>query len=169
MRRIYFLVPDLPTAEAIVDELLLERVEARHIHVLARRDTPLGDLPEANVLQKSDFFPAIQRGLASGGAAGTLAGLVGVALVPGSLVVAGGAVLASALFGAGLGAWISGMVGLSIGNSQVRDYAEAIEAGQLLMMIDVPKARIDEIGDLVRRHHPEVEFEGAEPLMPAFP
>ena len=55
MRRIYFMVPDIKTAGKIVDELLLARIEERHLHVLAIRGTPLEDLPEANVLQKSDF------------------------------------------------------------------------------------------------------------------
>lgn len=169
MKRIYFLVPDVSTAGLIVDELLLARIEERHIHILAKRDTPLGELPEASILQKSDFFPAIQRGVAAGGVAGTLAGLAGIALVPGAVVIAGGAVLGSALLGAGLGAWISGMVGLSVGNSQVKAYQSAIERGQLLMMVDVPRSRIAETQELVRQHHADVDFEGVEPLMPAFP
>lgn len=169
MKRIYFLVPDVPTARTIVEELLLARIEERHIHILARRGTPLEELPEASILQKSDFFPAIQRGLAAGGAAGTLVGLVGLAFAPGAVVVAGGAVLGSALFGAGLGAWISGMVGLSIGNSRVREFETAIEDGALLMMVDVPKERVDEVSERVQRHHPDAECEGIEPLMPAFP
>lgn len=169
MKRIYFLVSDVSTARAIVEELLLARTEERHIHILARRGTPLEELPEASILQKSDFFPAVQRGLAAGGAAGTLAGLVGIVFAPGVAVVAGGAILGSAVLGAGLGAWISGMIGLSIGNSRVREFEAAIDAGQLLMMIDVPKARVAEVSERVRRHCPEAEFEGTEPLMPAFP
>jgi hypothetical protein len=36
MRRIYFLVPSVESAHAIVDELLLNHVEEHHIHVVAR-------------------------------------------------------------------------------------------------------------------------------------
>ena len=36
MRRIYFLVPDHDTTKKIVDELLLARIEERHIHVIAK-------------------------------------------------------------------------------------------------------------------------------------
>lgn len=89
MKRIYFLVPNIDVARVIVNELLIARVEERHIHILAKRDTPLEDLPEASFLQKSDFIPAMERGLALGGSLGTLAGLVAVALGPFSLVVAG--------------------------------------------------------------------------------
>lgn len=36
MRRIYFLIPDVQSAREIIDELLLKRIEWRHVHVLAR-------------------------------------------------------------------------------------------------------------------------------------
>lgn len=132
MRRIYFLVPDIATANRIVDDLLMAKIEERHLHVLAKRGTPLEDLPEANLFQKSDFVPAVQQGLALGGTAGLLAGLVAVVLPPASTVIAGGVLLATTLAGASVGAWLSGMVGMSIGNRRTKEYEEAIEAGQLL-------------------------------------
>ncbi len=49
MRRIYFLAPNLETTHKIVDELRAEGIQDRHLHVLAKRDTPLGDMPEASV------------------------------------------------------------------------------------------------------------------------
>ncbi len=57
MRRIYFLVPDLETTKGIVTELILAHIEERRLHIIAKRGTPLEDLPEANLLQKSDFIP----------------------------------------------------------------------------------------------------------------
>ncbi|MEP6606553.1 MAG: DUF1269 domain-containing protein, partial [Nitrosospira sp.] len=84
MRRIYFLVPDVAIAKRIVDDLLLARIDERHLHVIAKRGTELEDLPEANMMQKSDFVPAVERGLALDGSAGALAGLVAVALPPAS-------------------------------------------------------------------------------------
>jgi hypothetical protein len=168
MKRIYFLVPDIETTRKIVDELLLARVEERHIHVLAKRDTPLEHLPEATFLQKTDFIPALEQGIAIGGMTGMLAGLVAIAL-PTGLVLGGGAVLALSLAGAGLGAWWSSLIGASAGNRRLKDYEEAIARGELLVMVDVPKARVEEIEALVKKHHPEAECEGTEPFMPPFP
>jgi hypothetical protein len=168
MKRIYFLVPDIETTKKIVDELLLARVEERHIHVLAKRDTPLENLPEATFLQKTDFIPALEQGIAVGGATGMLAGLVAVAL-PTGLVLGGGAVLALSLMGAGLGGWWSSLIGASIGNRRIKDYEAAIEQGELLVMVDVPKDRVEDIEALVKKHHPEAECEGVEPFMPPFP
>ena len=36
-------------------------------------------------------------------------------------------------------------------------------------MIDVPFTRIDEIRELVASHHPEAEWGGLAPQVPAFP
>jgi hypothetical protein len=169
MRRIYFLVPDIAIAKRIVDELLLARVPEKHLHVIARRGTPLEDLPEASVLQKTDFIPALERGFALGGSAGILAGLVAIALPPTATVIAGGILLASALSGAGVGAWLGGMIGLNVGNTRLRQFEQAIEAGQLLVLADVPRDRVEQIEERVRQHLPTVHIEGTEPTIPAFP
>jgi hypothetical protein len=169
MRRIYFLVPNIAVTHKIVDELLLAKIEEKHIHVLAKRGTPLENLPEANLLQKSGFIPAVEQGLALGGATGLLAGLVAIALPPASTVVAGGILLGSGLAGAGIGAWLSGMVGMSIGNRRTKEFEEAIEGGEFLVLADVPAERVNEIETLIKNHIPEVEIEQTEPRVPAFP
>ena len=169
MRRIYFLVPDIAITKRIVDELLLARIEERHIHVVAKRGTELEDLPEANLLQRTDFIPAVERGLALGGSAGALAGLVALALPPASTVIAGGVLLASALAGAGVGAWAGGLIGVSTASSRIKQFEAAIEAGQLLVLADVQKSRVEEIEARIKAHLPTVEIEEKEPIIPAFP
>ena len=82
MKRIYFLLPDVDTAHNLVDALLLQRIEARHIHVIAGEGTPMKELPEASFLQTSDFIPGMERGLAAGGATGLVAGLVAASFPP---------------------------------------------------------------------------------------
>jgi hypothetical protein len=169
MRRLYFLVPDIENARKIVDELLLARVEERHIHVVAKEGIPMEDLPEAGLMQKGDFIPALERGIAVGGATGLLAGLVAVTFPPAGIVLGGGAVLATALAGAGIGGWASSMMGVDAPNSRIERFEKAIEQGELLMMVDVPKDRVDITSDLVRKHHPEVVINGTEPTVPPFP
>jgi hypothetical protein len=148
---------------------LLARIEERHIHLVAKEGTPLTELPEATLLQKSDFVPAVERGIALGGSAGLLVGLVAVAFPPAGFVLGGGALLASALVGAGIGGWMSGMIGVSVPNSRLKRFEEAVESGKLLMLVDVPKQRVEEIGALIRKHYPQVQIEGTEPTIPAFP
>ena len=169
MRRLYFLIPSLDSAKQIVDELLLARINEHHIHVVAKEGVTLGDLPEASIAQKTDLIPALERGLAVGGATGVLAGVAAVTFPPAGLILGGGAMLGIALAGAGFGAWVSGMIGINVENSQIHNYEKAIENGELLMMVDVPKTQVDATNELVLKHHPEAEIEGTEPTIPSFP
>jgi hypothetical protein len=170
-KRLYFLLPTVESAKTIVDELLLARIEERHIHIVAKDHTPLekAHLPEAGLLEESDFVPALERGLTVGGATGFLAGVAAVTFPPAGLILGGGAILATSLLGAGLGAWVASMIGVSIPNSHLKQFEEAIEAGQLLMLVDVHHDRADEITQLIRSHHPEANDEGADPIYHAFP
>jgi hypothetical protein len=169
MRRLYFLVPDTRIGKKVVDELLLSHIEWKHIHVVATRGTPLEDLPEASAWQKSDIVPAMLRAVPIGGATGILCGLVALAVNP-ALVVAGGAVLlGSSLAGVGIGVYMGGMVGLNVGSTRLKQFQTAIERGELLVIADVPAGRVDEITERIKNAYPQVEPEGTEPRVPAFP
>ena len=164
MRRIYFLAPDIKITHKIVDELRTEGIADNHLHILAKRDTPLGDLPEASEFQKTDFIPALERGAALGATTGLLAGLAGLRFA--GFAIAGGPVLGIIFFGATIGTIMSGLAGLQVGNSRVKKYEEAIEQGELLVMVDIAKERIEAISQAITKHHPTAQFEGIEPLMP---
>ena len=168
-RRIYFLLPSVEVARVIVDELLLARIEERHLHIVAREGTALEGLPQARLAQSSDLVPALQRGTAAGGAAGLLAGVAAVTFPPAGLTLGVGALLGLTAFGAGFGAWMSSMVGIGLPSSRIDHYRAAIDAGQLLLMVDVARNRVDEIEECVKQHHPEAELEGIDPHIPIFP
>lgn len=169
MRRLYFLMPDINVTHELVKELLLSHVEERYIHVIAKEGTPMEDLPEASLLQKSDFVPAIEKGLTIGAITGVVCGLVAMAFPPAGLVIGGGAVFAIGAAGAGVGGLMSSMVGIGLASSRLEKFEEAINQGEFLVLIDVPRTRVDEIEDIVMKHHPEADIEGTEPMMPPFP
>ncbi len=165
MRRLYFLAPNIETTHKIVDELRAQGIEDRHLHILAKRDTPLQDLPEASEFQKTDFISAMERGAALGGTTGLLAGLIGLRFA--GFAIAGGPLLGIIVYGATIGTIMSGLAGLQVGNSKVKKYSDAIEGGEVLIMVDIAKERIDAISQLIVRHHPSAQFEGIEPLLPS--
>jgi len=168
-RRMYFVLPDVPTAEQTMNDLLLARIEERHIHCLGRRGTPLGSLHEASVLQKTDVAHGAELGLVIGGLGGALVGaaIVFVPLLGGSLPLV--TVLLTALGGAVFGAWASSMIASSTPNSRLAMFGKDLDEGRILMMVDVPASRVDEIRDLVLKRHPEATQHGIEPAIPAFP
>jgi len=118
-QRLYYLLPEVASAQEMMNELLLARIEARHMHFLAKRGTPLDDLPEASVLQKTDIVPGAERGMLIGGVAGLLGGILVVLFPPGGVTLQVGAVLIGAILGALFGAWASSMAAFSAIRQQV--------------------------------------------------
>lgn len=171
MRRLYFLLPDAQCAAAVTERLLVARIPERSIHVIAAHDQVLVDhhLPRATLLQETDVIPAVERGIAVGGITGVLAGVAAIALPGVGLGLGAGAVLLTGLAGAGFGAAVAPMLGISVPNSQIEKFRTAIEQGQLLMMVDVDKDREAEIRALVAAICPQVEIGATEPHVPAFP
>lgn len=168
-RRLYFMVPDVTSARQIRDELLLARIEDGHIHVMAREGIPLNGLNEASILQKSDFVHGAETGLAVGGGIGIVAGLVAVFFPPAGVDLQLVTILLTALIGAAFGAWVASMVASSIPNSRLKSFESALAAGKILLMVDAPAGRTDEIRARVAALHPEATNSGVEPTIPAFP
>ncbi len=137
MKRIHLLLPNVNVTKSVVHDLLLAHIDWSHIHIIANPEVSLEDLPEADIAHRSDLVAAISRGTAVGGLSGMLAGLVAVAFPPLGLTLAGGAILAMTLGGAGVGAWTAVMIGVSLPNSRLEQFESAINSGELLMMIDV--------------------------------
>jgi len=168
-RRLYFVLPDVESARQTSNDLLLARVDFRHMHFLAKRGTDLGDLHECNALQKTDLVHGAETGLVIGGVGGLLLGLFVVFSPPTGVVLDVAIILATALGGALVGAWIASLVGAAVPNSRLKQFESDIEAGRILMMVDVRPARVEEIRELVHRRHPEASGGALEPTVPAFP
>ena len=76
--------------------------------------------------------------------------------------------LPNALADSTLGAWMASMAGAAVPNSRLKQFAADIEAGRVLMMVDVPFRRVVEITDLVVSRHPEAVPRG-EAMRYVFP
>jgi hypothetical protein len=167
--RMYVTLPDLASARKLADDLLLARVEDRNMHFLARRGTDLGKLHEASYLIKTDTLHGAFTGMVLGGGLGVVVGvlLVYFPLVGFPLQLA--AVLVAAMVGAVLGTWIAGMVGLQVPNSRLRRFEREMQDGKILLVLDVPSRRYEELRGVIARTHPEAADRGNEATVPAFP
>jgi hypothetical protein len=162
---LYFLVPNQGITHKVVEELHERGLDDDAIGVIARDDIELQDLPEADVSEISDVKPSARRGIAVGGATGLMAGLV-VNIVPGGLALGGVALAAATVAGSAFGAWVSSLVGVSVPNSEVETYRQAIDHGQILMVVHTGKADNDDLRSAITKHHPEVVFGGEEHVLP---
>jgi hypothetical protein len=168
-RRIYWLLPDLDSARKTMDDLLLARIENRHIHFLARDGADMTGLHEANVLQSSDLVRSAQMGLLIGAAIGAAVGaMLAVSPLVGELSKPG-VVGAIAALGSLFGAWASSMIGVSAPSRRLQRFDAALQRGEILLMVDVPHQRVEEIEALLSERDPEAHLEGQEPNVPVFP
>lgn len=169
-RRIYWLLPDLESAQRTMDDLLLARIPMHRIHFVAREGSDMSGLHAANVLQTSDVVRSAQMGLIIGAGVGALLGALVAVYYP--IVgdspqwgLAAGLAVAGALFGT----WTSTMIGVSTPSKRLARFAPQIEQGQILLMVDVHMWRVEAIEARLRALHPEAHLEGTEPDIPAFP
>jgi hypothetical protein len=168
-RRLYFVLPDLGSAIQTANDLLLARVEDRHMHFLAKRGMSLGQLHEADFFQKSDLRHSMQVGFILGGCLGFLVGIYIYLTPPEGANLQLVTILIATVVGALFGAWTSSMIGISTPNTALKRFEGEIGEGRVLLMVDVPKDRVEEIQELVHRSHPEASDHGLEPTIPAFP
>ena len=167
--RMYVTLPDLGSARTLANDLLLARIEDRHMHFLARRGTDLGELHQASYLHKTDAVHGGFVGFVIGGVMGVAVGFLLVHYPPQGISLELGAVLVAAIVGALLGTWVASMVGLQVPNSRLKGFEGDIQEGKILLMLDVPSGRYEEVRDIIAKTHPEAADRGNEPTVPAFP
>jgi len=167
--RLYFMLPNVASATAIADELLLARIEDRRMHFLARRGTELGELREASVLQKTDVRHGAAVGLMGGAVLGVIVGTLAWLFPPTTAPLRLITILATTLVGAFLGMWMSTLVASAIPNSHLKRFEDDIEAGGVLLMVDVTRDEREKVETIVTSRHPEAVAHGYEPTIPAFP
>lgn len=164
-RRLYFMLPDIPSAHAMMNDMLLARVNADHIHFLAKPETDLGILPKANIVERTDFLEGWEAGTLLGGVLGLFAGLLAVWIPPWPFedpvpLLAIPICIIVGLISGGL--W-TGMVASAIPDHRLKPFEKDIAKGKVLMMTLIPFHRVNEIRALVARKHPEAVYDGTWP------
>jgi hypothetical protein len=168
-RRLYFLLPDVESGRRTANDLLLARIDDRHMRFLARRGTDLGELHEAGYLVKTDLLHGAGVGMALGALGGAALGVMMLFYPIEGTQPHPLAFFVSVLVGAALGAWVASMVGAAVPNSKLQRFQRDIEAGRVLMMVDVPYDAVDSIRQTVITRHPEAEPAGQVRPYPVFP
>jgi len=155
MRRLFFLLPNREVCKTVVDELKECGTPISHLHVVASVAQRLDGLPEADIWDRTEMKRGLEWGIGLGGVAGLFGGLLAVAFPPGGLVLGGGALLSGAAAGAGFGGVVSMLMKSDEPNHELDDFREELESGALLLMVDVPKERVDPVAELITSRYPE--------------
>jgi hypothetical protein len=168
-RRLYFILPDSPLARTVHNELLLARIPENHMHAIADERVELEDLPQASLWQRSDLAHGLQLGLPVGGLTGVVVGILAVLSGWVSPGFEAKTIMATVLAGVVVGTWAASMIAVNVPNSRHRAFEADLRQGHILFIVDVPVQRLEEISELVTRHHPEADMRGIEPNIPVFP
>ena len=151
-RRLYFVIPDEPQAMQVVNDLEAKGVSRRHMHAIAGRGTTLTQLPPATERQRQDAGWRLERIAWTGDLMLFFLGLVGLIA---SLVWASpvGSLLSVVLMALSL---IAGaLFALRVPDTHLDEFRGALSHSEILLMVDVPRQRVAEIEEMVRRRHPE--------------
>lgn len=152
-RRLYFLLPDVAHARAVVAELTASGIRYNAMHVVARPGLDMADLPVATSRETVDLGGRLETLLWDGNLAVffiALLVLVGLLL----LQIHWAWLLIPAVIM--LGTFAAGLVFTArIPNVHLSEFTDAIHHGELLLMIDVPVRHVSYVESLVHRHHPE--------------
>lgn len=138
-----YTTPDLAGARRAVAAARDAGVADDGILLVARSDIELDAIPDNRKEADSDMLPAAARGAGLGAGAGLLAGLVAVAIPPLGVTLAGAA--AATLAGAAVGSWSGALMGSSLPDPVRRRFEERIQAGEVLVVVDVPAAQMERV------------------------
>jgi hypothetical protein len=126
---------------------------------MARHDTPLHGLHKASALQRTELLHGLEIGAGVGGLAGMLAGFLVVTFPPAGVVLGGGAaILGTTLAGASFGSLVSALIARDIPNQELKDFQVRVALGEILLLLDIPTPRVEEIMKLIRVTHPEAQI-----------
>lgn len=163
MRRLFILVPSVELTETLVAELGKLDIPQSRMHVVASIDQHLEHLPEASIWQKTELAHGLEWGTGIGGTAGLLGGLLTVAFPLGGVVLGGGALLIGAAAGAGVGAAMMGLVKGHEHNHQLDDFKTELDAGEILLMLDVPHNEVETVSQSIIDLHPDAAISISAP------
>ena len=152
LRRLYFVIPDEPQAAQLVNDLETAGAGYQHMHAIAGRGATLARLPPATERQRQDAGSRLERIAWTGDLMLFLLGLIGLIA---SLVWASptGSLLSIALMALTL---IAGaLFALRVPDTHLDEFRGALSHSEILLMVDVPRQRVAEIEEIVRRRHPE--------------
>ncbi len=162
MRRLFYLVSSIDSAEDISRDLHDEGVTDWRFHVVSKNEAGLyqHNLHTANVLDRTDLVRYVERGALIGLAVVILL-LVPLAILA-NLGLPTAAWVALGVFIVVAGGWLAGFGGIQAENYRIQAFHDDIEAGKHLIMVDAPKKHVAKVKELMKKNHPEAELQAED-------
>lgn len=148
-KRHVFSTPSLEVAQAVVDAARENGVGRECISIEARSDIEMSRIRDERKNVSMDFIPAALRGTSLGALVGLLVGFIGMGIP--YFDVTGLGALALMVVGGLIGTWASVLIGSSLPDEVRRTFAEEIQAGRILVVIDAEPEAFDAVEPALAR------------------
>jgi hypothetical protein len=156
--KLKYILPDIATCKKVRNALLLESIQEESIQFVAKSGTPMESLNIASDLDSTNMIHEGEKGLVYGVAFGIVSGIyvltfplwvtvspawyndapwfviMGILILFGSLAMAFGATL----------------LGVNIFNTDLNQYKQKIEEGEILMMLTVPLHQAHKMRQIIK-------------------
>ena len=164
LRRLFFLFPDEACAQRVVKQLVFINVSERNIHAISN-GVELKTLPEATERQKNDTAFRVESFLWN---TNLLLFIIALLMFFITLVLKDfyWALFALSVMTANFFAGEHFVV--KVPDVHLTEFTDALSHGEILLMVDVPVARVAEIESFVHRNHPEAVVGGVSWTVDAF-
>jgi hypothetical protein len=139
----------LVSARRVIAAARVVGVANDDISPIARSDIEMEAIPDDRLDASTDAVPAAVRGVGVGGAIDLVAGIAAVAIPAIGITVAGAGLIT--LLGAAIGGWSSALAGSSFPNAVRQAFESEIEAGRILVVIDVEHDLAAAVDDVCTR------------------
>ena len=151
MKRLYYLSDNIDYVKAISDELHQSGISDWNFHVMSRDEAGIytHHLHGSNPLQRTDFIHGALRGTLCGLTLSLLAviGLLWQTSFPHEVPIA--AALMLTMFST----WVGGLIGISRVHYKIARYYDKLQAGEYLIMVDVPRKYAASIEPILESHY----------------
>jgi hypothetical protein len=156
-RRLYFLIPDRSHALAVVEDLIANGIDIEHMHAIGDRRTRLDGLPNASPRQRRNSASRLEKMLWNGNLTCFGLALIATLITP---IFTGPSWWLLLPIGIMAANFLAGLHFTSIPNTHLGEFRDALAHGEILLMVDVPEARVAEVENDIHHHHPEATVGG---------
>ena len=77
--------------------------------------------------------------------------------------------LVSTLIGMFFGGWAASLIGVAVPGATLRKFQPELAKGKILLIVDVPARRVQELEQMLQQRHPKMQFCGEDAHRPVFP
>jgi hypothetical protein len=152
LRRLFYLFPEKPQVQAVMDELKKKGIGYERMHTLAKDGVDLDGLPLATARQSSDFGAKLESWFWG---VNLLIFFIALGLILFAAFSSSWYLALLGLFVATANVWLGNYFVSKVPRVHLDQFRGALSHGEILLMVDVPHWRVREIDQVVTRHHPE--------------